>query len=36
MSAANYPIGTISSEQFIAEHTFAFIIKGVMPLVWWQ
>lgn len=32
MSAANYHIGTISPEQFIAEHTFAFIIKGVMHL----
>ena len=32
MSAANYHIGTISPEQFIAEHTFAYIIKGVMHL----
>ena len=32
MSEANYHIGTISPEQFIAEHTFAFIIKGVMQL----
>jgi AraC-like DNA-binding protein len=30
MSAANYHIGVISPEQFIAEHTFAYIIKGVM------
>jgi AraC-like DNA-binding protein len=32
MSTANYHIGTISPEQFIAEHTFAYIIKGVMHL----
>ena len=32
MSEANYHIGTISPEQFIAEHTFMFIIKGVMHL----
>jgi len=32
MSTEIYPIGTISPEQFIAEHTFAYIIKGVMHL----
>ena len=32
MSIENYPIGTISPEQFIAEQTFAYIIKGVMHL----
>jgi len=32
MSTENYPVGTISPEQFIAEHTFAYIIKGVMNL----
>jgi AraC-like DNA-binding protein len=32
MSASNYPIGKISPEQFIAEHTFAYIIKGVMHI----
>lgn len=32
MSAANYHIGVISPEQFIAEHTFAYIIKGVMHI----
>jgi len=32
MSPANYHIGVISPEQFIAEHTFAYIIKGVMHI----
>lgn len=32
MSKANYQIGVISPEQFIAEHTFAYIIKGEMHL----
>ncbi|PUZ23025.1 AraC family transcriptional regulator [Chitinophaga parva] len=32
MSAANYHIGVISPEQFIAEHTFVYIIKGVMHI----
>ena len=32
MSTANYHIGTISPEQFIAEHTFMYIIKGLMFL----
>ncbi|WP_259071819.1 helix-turn-helix domain-containing protein [Mucilaginibacter sp. X4EP1] len=32
MSPANYHIGVISPEQFIAEHTFAYIIKGEMHL----
>lgn len=32
MSAANYHTGVISPEQFIAEHSFAYIIKGVMHL----
>ncbi len=32
MSAAYYHIGVISPEQFIAEHTFAYIIKGVMHI----
>lgn len=32
MSEADYQTGTISSEQFIAEHTFVYIIKGVMQL----
>ena len=32
MSAANYHIGTISPEQFIAEYTFMFIIKGMIHL----
>ena len=32
MSVENFHIGTISPEQFIAEHTFVYIIKGVMHL----
>jgi AraC-like DNA-binding protein len=32
MSRSNYHIGVISPEQFIAEHTFAYIIKGEMHL----
>jgi AraC-like DNA-binding protein len=32
MSEANYRIGSISPEQFIAEHSFAYIIKGRMHL----
>ncbi|HWZ02702.1 MAG TPA: AraC family transcriptional regulator [Mucilaginibacter sp.] len=32
MSRSNYHIGVISPEQFIAEHTFAYIIKGEMQL----
>jgi AraC-like DNA-binding protein len=32
MSRSNYRIGVISPEQFIAEHTFASIIKGEMHL----
>jgi AraC-like DNA-binding protein len=32
MSTENYPIDTISPEQFIAEHTFVSILKGVMYL----
>ncbi len=32
MSPAHYHIGVISPEQFIAEHTFAYIIKGEMQL----
>ena len=32
MSATNYYIDVISPEQLIAEHTFAYIIKGAMHL----
>jgi AraC-like DNA-binding protein len=32
MSKANYHIGVISPEQFVAEHTFTYIIKGEMHL----
>jgi len=32
MSAENYQINIISPEQFIADHTFAYVIKGVMHL----
>jgi len=32
MSRSNYHIGVISPEQFVAEHTFAYIIKGEMQL----
>ena len=32
MSTENYPVGIISPEQFIAQHTFAYIIKGEMHL----
>ncbi len=32
MSRSNYHIGVISAEQFVAEHTFAYIIKGEMHL----
>jgi len=32
MSKPNYHIGVISAEQFVAEHTFTYIIKGEMYL----
>ncbi|HTN45825.1 MAG TPA: AraC family transcriptional regulator [Flavipsychrobacter sp.] len=32
MSPAKYHIGVISPEQFVAEHTFTYIIKGEMQL----
>jgi AraC-like DNA-binding protein len=32
MSKSNYQVGVVSAEQFIAEHTFAYIIKGEMHL----
>ena len=32
MSRSDYHIGVISPEQFVAEHTFAYIIKGEMHL----
>ena len=32
MSKSNYHIGVISPEQFVAEHTFTYIIKGEMHL----
>ncbi|GAA4312884.1 hypothetical protein GCM10023149_08420 [Mucilaginibacter gynuensis] len=32
MSISNYKTGVISPEQFIAEHSFAYIIKGEMQL----
>src|ERR1700744_2204250 len=30
--AKNYQIGEISTEQFVAEHTFCYIIDGIMRL----